>query len=189
MQWSEIDWCPTVILYTDITTPTKFWKLVRPKPDQPARFLQPCVSGPPALCNCTLPVIYATHQFAVQPSWLWSPVGWAMPVHLIRRVEHVNIRWMVGRIDPALGNQKLMDVYGPALPVELSRLSSPCWRRKRGATMSHSWTWLFVASLCHLMNRARMWQLVQQLLATYRHKMNFYVLVNFNCLLSCDYNW
>ena len=44
-----------------------------------------------------------------------------------------------------------------------AKLSSPCWRRKRGTTTSYAWTWLLVASLCPLTKRARTWQLVQEL--------------------------
>ena len=45
----------------------------------------------------------------------------------------------MGRIEPAQGNQKLMEVDVPAaaLPGELTSLSSPCCLRKRVATMAH----------------------------------------------------
>ena len=60
----------------------------------------------------------------------------------------------MSRTEPAQGSQKLIEVYVLALPVELAKLSSPCWRRKRSATTSHSCTWLLVASLFLLTNRA-----------------------------------
>ena len=75
--------------------------------------------------------------------------------------------------------------------VQLSRQSSPCWQKKHDPTKFHSWTWLLVASLSPLSNRALTGKFVQLLGQTCSQKSQLFDGLSpfTNCAIVSSYLW
>ena len=115
----------------------------------------------PASMQC-IPVGIEIHYYC-------SPSPFILTIHMHRRAHKHNVYGQLIKHDTLTNEQ---DWACPGQPGVIGggsacvtcrtpRLSSSCWQRKRGTTISHSWMWLLVASLCPLTNRAWTWQLVQ----------------------------
>ena len=99
-------------------------------------------SRSPVLYNCTLLVVYAAHQWAMQPSRYWNPSLLQSSTcrnshtHTHTHTQtHTHTEYICGhliRLWISQGNQKCNGGVWQSthylLPVKLTRLSSPCWR-------------------------------------------------------------